>query len=126
MLPYQQHHAGWRTRKGKKLRRLKRPAHEPHLVDQALKDLLAGATADEIVDDYMITYYNYYRITKEDKPEKYEAILGNVRDFFYCICKAEDGADIRSLDLKAGAENYLRRGGLNDSQIARIEEYINK
>lgn len=87
---------------------------------------LAGASADEIIDDYMITYYNYYRITKEDKPEKYEAILGNVRDFFYCICEAEDGADIRSLDLKAGAENYLRRGGLNDSQIARIEEYINK
>ncbi len=81
---------------------------------------------DLTIDDYMITYYNYYRITKEEKPDKYEAILGNVYDFLYCLCDAEKGTDIESLDLKKGAEDYLRRGGLSEEQIQKIEGYISE
>lgn len=72
----------------------------------------------------MITYANYYGITPESKPEKYEAILGNVRDFLYCLCDAPEGTPLDSLPLKAGAENYLRRGGLSDAQISAVEQYI--
>ena len=92
----------------------------------ALLLALGGASAQEIIDDYMITYDNYYGITKEEKPEKYNAILGNVNDFLYCLCEVEKGADLNTLDLKAGAENYLARGGLDSEQIAQIEEYICK
>ena len=87
---------------------------------------LAGASAQEIIDDYMITYDNYYGVTKEKNPDKYEAILGNVYDFLYCLCNAEKGADIDSLDLKAGAESYLAKGGLTQEQIAEIEAYVTK
>ncbi|MBO4933939.1 MAG: tyrosine-protein phosphatase [Clostridia bacterium] len=90
----------------------------------ALLLALAGASAQEIVDDYMITYYNYYGITKEGMPDKYEAVKGNVDDFLYCMCEAEKGTDINTLDLKKGGENYLRRGGLTDGQIAKIEAFI--
>ena len=90
----------------------------------ALLLALADATAEEIYDDYMITYDNYYHVTKESDPAKYEAISGNVRDFLYCLCEAEDGTAVETLDLKAGAESYLRRGGLSDEQIAQIEAYI--
>ena len=41
-------------------------------------------------------YDNYYGVTKEKMPDKYEAILGNVYDFLYCLCGAEKGADIGS------------------------------
>ena len=92
----------------------------------ALLLALADASPREVVDDYMITYYNYYRITKEEKPDKYEAILGNVYDFLYCLCDAEKGSDIESLDLKKGAEDYLRRGGLSEEQIQKIEGYISE
>lgn len=92
----------------------------------ALLLALSGASAQEIIDDYMITYDNYYGITKAGKPEKYEAILGNVNDFLYCLCEVEKGTDLNTLDLKAGAENYLARGGLDNEQISRIEEYICK
>ena len=85
---------------------------------------LADASVQEIIDDYMITYANYYGVTKEEKPEKYAAILDNVNDFLYCMCGAEKGADLNGLDIKAGAESYLRRGGLNDAQISEIEKYI--
>ena len=90
----------------------------------ALLLALADATAQEIVDDYMITYANYYGITKEKKKKKYEAILGNVYDFLYCLCDAPEGTPLDSLELKAGAENYLRRGGLGDAQISAVEQAI--
>ena len=40
------------------------------------------------------------------------------------LCGAEKGTDLDSLDLRAGAENYLRRGGLSDAQIEIIEAYL--
>ena len=92
----------------------------------ALLLALAGASANEIIDDYMITYANYYGITKENNPEKYNAILVNVNDFLYCLCGAEKGAAVDTLDLKAGAENYLGRGGLTQEQIEAVESYIVK
>lgn len=85
---------------------------------------LADATADEIIDDYMITYANYYKITKERDPAKYEAVKQNVLDFLYCICEEEKTTPLSSLNIKEGAENYLRRGGLSDDEIARIEAGI--
>ena len=90
----------------------------------ALLLALAGASSQEIIDDYMITYDNYYGVTKDDMPDKYEAIKGNVDDFLLCLCQVEKGADIESLDLKAGAESYLRRGGLTEDEIAAIEAYL--
>jgi len=92
----------------------------------ALMLALADASAQEIIDDYMITYENYYGVTREGMPEKYEAILGNVYDFFYCMCEAEKGTPLDTLDLKAGAECYLRRGGLVDEQITTIEAFLKK
>lgn len=90
----------------------------------ALLLALADASAQEIIDDYMITYDNYFGVTQEEYPAKYEAIRENVDDFFYCMCDAEKDTPLESLDLKSGAENYLRRGGLSDAEIAQIEAYI--
>lgn len=72
----------------------------------------------------METYKNYYGVTEESDPDKYEAILENVNSFLYCICGAEEGTPIDTLDLKAGAESYLHKGGLTDDQITKIEAYI--
>ena len=85
---------------------------------------LAEASPDQIVDDYMETYANYYGITRESQPDKYDAILVNVYDFLYCICDTDTSVEIDTLDVKAGAESYLRRGGLTNDQIAKIEAYI--
>ena len=74
----------------------------------------------------MITYENYFGITKEKKTERYEAVLGNVNDFLYCMCNVEKGTSVDTLNIKQGAENYLRRGGLSDEQITAIENYICK
>ncbi len=90
----------------------------------ALLLALAGASADEIVQDYMITYTNYYGITKEGDPKKYEAIEDIMKSFLTYICSADEDADISTLDLRAWAENYLKKGGLSEDEITAIEEYI--
>ena len=72
----------------------------------------------------MITYRNYYKVTKQDTPEKYEAILANVNDFVYFLTGTEKGSDIDGLDLKSATEEYLSKGGLNDEQIKEIKENI--
>lgn len=35
---------------------------------------LLNASYQEMVDDYMVTYENYYSITKENDKDKYETI----------------------------------------------------
>ena len=37
---------------------------------------------------------------------------------------ASTQADIDSLDIRSGAESYLRRGGLTEAEIAKIEGYL--
>ncbi|MBQ6381182.1 MAG: tyrosine-protein phosphatase [Clostridia bacterium] len=90
----------------------------------ALLLALAGASAQEIADDYMLTFKNYYGITQQKNPEQYEAVLENVYDFFDCLCGAEKGTMPEASALKTGAENYLRRGGLSQAHIAAIEGYL--
>ncbi len=90
----------------------------------ALMEALAGGTYDEILTDYMITYDNYYGVTKETDPEKYDIITEKAKEFFYEICEVPTGTSPEGLDLQEGARNYLRRGGLSDEEIDRICHYL--
>ena len=87
---------------------------------------LADASSEDIIKDYMITYANFYGITQKSDPERYEAITRIIKNFLCYMCGAEYGTAVESLQLKAGAESYLKKGGLSDEQIAAIEEYLCK
>ncbi|MBQ3405419.1 MAG: tyrosine-protein phosphatase [Oscillospiraceae bacterium] len=90
----------------------------------ALLLALADASFDEIVDDYMASFENYYGLNLDNDPDKFEAVEGNVNDFFCCMCGVEADTPVDTLDLKKGAEDYLRTGGLGDEQIFLIEDYL--
>lgn len=85
---------------------------------------LAGATYKDIITDYMETYRCYYHITKETEPEKYQAILENIYDFLYSMTQTSRDVPIDQLDLYNGAIQYLKQGGLDDTQIASILHFI--
>ena len=85
-----------------------------------LLEALCGASYDELVDDYMITYANYYGITKESDPDKYEIIVSDVflpRLQFI----TGDNSDPSKADLSKCAEEYLKSSGLTDSEIFEIK-----
>ena len=83
----------------------------------ALLECLMGASYDEVVKDYMVTYYNYYGITADD--DRYETIVsGNIEATLKTMYKTDD---LNEADLAAEAEEYCREIGLTDSEIAALK-----
>lgn len=85
---------------------------------------LSGADYEEIRDDYMKSYENYYGITESAEPEKYHRIVELKADeiLYYLACASDDsGINLEKTDFKIGAVNYLRYGGLTNSQILYIK-----
>lgn len=84
----------------------------------ALIEALCGATYDEILTDYMITFDNYYGINKESDPSKYEAIAHlNLDGMLRFLAHADDNADLTTISYTGPAREYLRQGGMTDEQI---------
>ena len=86
----------------------------------ALLECLMGATAGEVVADYMETYYNFYGV--RPGTENYEIIAnGNFRGI---LAKAFNVESIDSADLAACAEAYLTKLGLTSEEIATLREKL--
>lgn len=77
-----------------------------------LAESLMGATKDQIVDDYMTSYANYYNIQKGT--EKYDVISQDVLDMLTAIAGS---GDLDKTDLSKAAENYLLSGGMKPEKI---------
>ncbi len=87
----------------------------------ALLEALAGAGYQEMVDDYMLTYDNYYGVNKEKTPEKYETILQlYFEDMLRTIAGVDKSADLKTADYRTGAKKYLRECGLNEQEIEKL------
>ena len=83
-------------------------------------EALCGASYQEIVDDYMVTYKNYYGIDINDN--RYEILKKrNVDAMLQFI--VGDNVDIRKDSLSKPTANYLIQLGMTDTQI---EDLINK
>ena len=112
-----------------------------------LLEALCGASYEEIVDDYMITYDNYYQITKEEKrllgaalpgfmgyygldtqkvgagAARYTVIVENVLDPMVQSL-AQGDPDFRTADLSRYAMRFLRDGGMSDAEILTLTEKL--
>lgn len=83
----------------------------------ALLECLMGATYEEVVGDYMVSYYNYYGITSDD--DRYETIVSeNIDAVLRTMYKTDD---LSGADLAAEAEEYCREIGLTDDEIAALK-----
>ena len=83
----------------------------------AVLECLMGASAEEIVADYMVSYYNYYGIGPDS--DTYEAVANsNIR---MTLAQAFGIDDIASADLGACAEEYLLDIGLTGDEIAAVK-----
>lgn len=83
----------------------------------AVLECLMGASADEVIADYMVSYYNYYGV--EPGSVIYDVIAESN------ICKALETAfgiaDIADADLSACAEAYLLDIGMTAEEIAALK-----
>lgn len=81
----------------------------------AVLECLMGASVQEVLTDYMITYFNYYGV--EPGTEQYERIAHS--NIVRSLGQAFGVADITAegVNLAAEAEDYLRQLGLADEEI---------
>lgn len=88
-----------------------------------LLEALAGAGYDEMLSDYMMTYENYFGFTKQDTPEKYDAVAHLYFDAYagYLHGTEEHGA---SGEYTQDAVNYLLDGGMSAEEIEALHEMI--
>ena len=89
-----------------------------------LVEALAGASYQEIVDDYMITYDNYYGISESSDPEKYDILVQNLLDPMIESIVGDDSVDITTADLSSYAEDYLRACGMQEEQMEAFREKV--
>ena len=83
-----------------------------------LLECLMGATLDEVVDDYMETYYNYYGVEKGS--EKYDAVVNsNIIKTLNANFKVDD---VYKADLVAEAEAFFMQNvGLTEDEVAALK-----
>ena len=92
-----------------------------------LLEALAGADYYEMRDDYMKTYDNYYGITKEAAPEKYDAIVSLYFDGFTSYLHGtEDAAALLTADYSQDAVRYLLDAGMTADEIDALRAMITK
>ncbi|MBQ1534748.1 MAG: tyrosine-protein phosphatase [Erysipelotrichaceae bacterium] len=90
-----------------------------------LVEALAGADYRSIVDDYMLTYDNYYKINETKEPLKYRIIKEqNIDEMLRFL--VYDGSDIETADLSFYARGYLENAGMSQEQIDLFLERITR
>lgn len=86
---------------------------------------LMGATFDEMAEDYLQTYINYYHIEKGDA--KYVNLYKNQFIPMLGIIQGVEGEEaLRNADLVKGAEDYLLNGGMSEEQLNQLKENLSK
>ena len=85
---------------------------------------LCGASYQEIVEDYMLTYDNYYGINREKDPERYETIKRRNIDFMIREVISDENVDITKADLAGYVKDYLLRIGMDEQTIDRLREHF--
>ena len=86
---------------------------------------LMGAELEEIIDDYMISFYNYYGIDKETDPKRYETVLNNnLMAMMYHVMNVDTYEALAELDLEAAATKYLLSSGMAEEDILALKEKL--
>ncbi len=86
---------------------------------------LAGASYDEIINDYMKTYENYYDITTEKDSEKYELIKKmNIDDMLLYVTGLNDVEELKTANIESLMEQYLIRCGMTTEEIDLLRTRI--
>ena len=85
----------------------------------AMLEALMGATIEEIKDDYMQTYINYFHFEKGT--EEYERFAASTVMQLMCLMAGVDkGTDLSGVDMVEAAYVYLLGIGLEKGQIDKL------
>ena len=82
-------------------------------------EAMCGATYEELVNDYFITYYNYYKIEKGTA--KYNVIKSmHIDEMIRYVFDFPAQTNLLSVNYYSAADNYLKSLGLTNEDIQTI------
>ena len=90
----------------------------------AILECLMGASVDEVVADYMVTYYNYYGLMPDS--EQYPKIAEGSIEAFLAKAFGVDSVREEGVDLAKCAEKYLEGIGMTAEEIAELKNNLGK
>ena len=88
----------------------------------ALLESLMGASYDEVLSDYMVSYYNYYGIVPGD--ERYEIVSRSNIGKILSTAFGVDEDDLDQADLAECAETFLKNAGMTTDEIDAVREKL--
>ena len=88
----------------------------------ALLQALMGATYEEILDDYMTTYENYWKVEQSDAYSHFADI--NAGEMLRYMAGLERGQSLDGADIAKAANDYLLGIGLEQSQIDALKDIL--
>lgn len=87
----------------------------------ALLEGLCGATYEEMVADYLITYNNYYQITPEENGDICNALVSlRLNPCLMYYAGIDDEAQLPNVDYAEAFSNYLLSHGMSSQQISEL------
>lgn len=87
----------------------------------ALLECLMGATYDEVVKDYMVTYKNYYGVQPISDDRYWPIANSNIVKTLQTAFAVED---LTTANLASEAIEYLKEIGLKTEEIAALREHL--
>ncbi len=85
-------------------------------------EALAGAAYQEIVDDYMLTYDNYYGINETGDPTRYKTIKEkNIDEMLQYIAGFGQAEEVTTADLAHCANEYLLSIGMKADDLDALK-----
>ncbi len=90
-----------------------------------LIEALCGASYEELLSDYMITYDNYYTISKDNKADQYDALVDvKFNDFALYFADTDDVSVLVDFDYEPAAKRYLLDGGMTEEEISALQALL--
>ena len=89
-----------------------------------LLEMLCDASYEEIKQDFLKTYENYYSFTEQSDPNRAAVIMDTIMDPMIRIIMQDETADIRTENLQSSAEHFLLTRGMNVEQIYALMENL--
>lgn len=87
----------------------------------ALLEGLCGATYDEIVDDYLITYDNYYGVNPKNKPEVCSTLVSiRLNECLMHYANIDEESALPKVDFSKAFADYLLAHGMNAEELGSL------
>ena len=90
-----------------------------------LLEALVGASYQEILDDYMITYDNYFGVNKESNNDTYNSIITiHLNTMLRYITGEKEDEKLIEANLEESAREYLKGGGMSEKDIDNLVDKL--